>query len=245
MDTLLTTKQVQDLLKVDRITIYRMLQDGRLKGVKIGQQWRFYQGDVERLLGGDGMLYENDSESNFPTHCVQTIQNLFSSVTQISSLVVDSTGEPVTQISEPCSFCKLIQTSESGRAACKSSWKDFAQQSKAKKEQFVCHAGLNYFGSLIIDQNKAQGLFLAGEFYFEETDPVKEKQHYQNLAKEHGLNANALIEAASHIPRLNAEQQSHLMSQPQAAARAVESILTERNTFLNRLQKIASLTQNI
>jgi excisionase family DNA binding protein len=37
----LTTRQVQNILQVDRITIYRMLQDGRLKGVKIGQQWRF------------------------------------------------------------------------------------------------------------------------------------------------------------------------------------------------------------
>ena len=34
MTDLLTTRQVQDILKVDRITIYRMLQDGRLKGVK-------------------------------------------------------------------------------------------------------------------------------------------------------------------------------------------------------------------
>ena len=44
MDVLLTTREVLDMLKVDRITIYRMLQDGRIKGVKIGQQWRFARG---------------------------------------------------------------------------------------------------------------------------------------------------------------------------------------------------------
>ena len=49
MDNLLTTRQVQDRLKVDRITIYRMLQDGRLRGVKIGQQWRFPEKEIERL----------------------------------------------------------------------------------------------------------------------------------------------------------------------------------------------------
>ncbi len=53
MDDLLTTKQVQDILKVDRITVYRMLNDGRLKGVKIGQQWRFPAREVERLLSGE------------------------------------------------------------------------------------------------------------------------------------------------------------------------------------------------
>ncbi len=49
MEDLLTTREVQELLKVDRITIYRMLQDGRLHGMKIGQQWRFPK-RVERLL---------------------------------------------------------------------------------------------------------------------------------------------------------------------------------------------------
>ena len=53
-DTLLTTRQVQELLRVDRITVYRMLNDGRLKGVKIGQQWRFPAREVERLLGQIG-----------------------------------------------------------------------------------------------------------------------------------------------------------------------------------------------
>ena len=51
MAELLTTKQLEDLLKIDRITVYRMLNDGRLKGVKIGNQWRFPQNEIDRLLG--------------------------------------------------------------------------------------------------------------------------------------------------------------------------------------------------
>ena len=38
MPNLLTAKEVQELLSVDRTTIYRMLKDGRLKGVKVGNQ---------------------------------------------------------------------------------------------------------------------------------------------------------------------------------------------------------------
>jgi excisionase family DNA binding protein len=56
MDDLLTTRQVQEILQVDRITIYRMLQDRRLKGVKIGQQWRFARREVERLLNSEVKL---------------------------------------------------------------------------------------------------------------------------------------------------------------------------------------------
>jgi len=38
MSELLTTHQVQDLLKVDRSTIYRMVEAGRLPAVRVGKQ---------------------------------------------------------------------------------------------------------------------------------------------------------------------------------------------------------------
>ncbi|MBK8935555.1 MAG: helix-turn-helix domain-containing protein [Chloroflexi bacterium] len=44
MTELLTTKQVQDRLQVDRTTIYRMLKDGRCKASKLANNgvspWR-------------------------------------------------------------------------------------------------------------------------------------------------------------------------------------------------------------
>jgi excisionase family DNA binding protein len=50
VDDLLTTRQLQDLLRVDRITIYRMLKDGRLRGFKVGGQWRLSRGEIEIWL---------------------------------------------------------------------------------------------------------------------------------------------------------------------------------------------------
>ncbi len=50
VDDLLTTKQLRDLLQVDRITIYRMLYDGRLHGFKVGGQWRFSRQEIEAWL---------------------------------------------------------------------------------------------------------------------------------------------------------------------------------------------------
>jgi len=100
MDDLLTTRQVQDRLKVDRITVYRMLQDGRLKGVKIGQQWRFATREVERLLGGapaEETVGETAAMRAFPTHCVQTIQNLFTLVSAKSVNRSSRRGSPGTE----------------------------------------------------------------------------------------------------------------------------------------------------
>ena len=38
------------LLKTTRATFYRWLRAGKIKGMKVGRQWRFYRKDVERIL---------------------------------------------------------------------------------------------------------------------------------------------------------------------------------------------------
>ena len=38
---MLTAREIQDLFQVDRSTVYRMAEDGRLPAIKIGKQWRF------------------------------------------------------------------------------------------------------------------------------------------------------------------------------------------------------------
>ena len=37
----LTTQDVQQLIRVDKSTIYRMAESGRIPAIKVGRQWRF------------------------------------------------------------------------------------------------------------------------------------------------------------------------------------------------------------
>ena len=247
MDDLLTTRQVLELLKVDRITVYRMLQDGRLNGVKIGQQWRFYQRDVERLLGSAPSPAEpaaSDPRSSFPTHCVQTIQDLYSDVGSVPALVVDPQGEPLTEITRPCSFCQLMLQSDSGRAACQTSWRQSAARASRKSQSFTCHARLEYIGAAIRDpEDNVVGLFISGQFYRQVPDAAEESGRIERLAAEHQLDLPALRHASSEIPVIEASQQEHMHSWPLSAARAIQSILGERTSFMTRLQQIANLSQ--
>jgi excisionase family DNA binding protein len=86
MSELLTVKEVQDLLKINRITIYRMLKDGRLTGVKVGHQWRFSRNEIDSLLSGSSSKQSEAataiSPQVLPIHCVQMIQNVFSEIAQ-------------------------------------------------------------------------------------------------------------------------------------------------------------------
>ncbi|MBE0696187.1 MAG: PocR ligand-binding domain-containing protein, partial [Anaerolineaceae bacterium] len=204
MNDLLTTRQVQDILKVDRITVYRMLQDGRLKGVKIGQQWRFAQKEVERMIGINPLIEESPSispDSTFPSHCVQTIQDLFADVSQISALVVDMQGNPLTQISRPTRFCQMILSSGSETNACRNSWQSFARESasvngSSGRKFFTCQAGLQHIGAPIFDRELQIGLFLAGEFYWQSPDPREETERVRRLASTHNLPQQELQDAA-------------------------------------------------
>jgi excisionase family DNA binding protein len=247
MNDLLTTRQVLNILKVDRITIYRMLQDGRLKGIKVGQQWRFYREEVNRILGIDQPALEpvqpKAQSTNFPTHCVQTIQDLFSDVAQVSSLVIDVNGEPLTEISHPCRYCQIILQSLPGEAACRASWKEFARQSSTGSRYFTCHAGIQYMGAPIVDNEKTIGYFLSGEFYWQAPTANEATERVQRLSAAFSLSNETLSQAASTIPVIENERHTQAEAWPKAAARSVQTILQERIGFIERLQQIANLTK--
>lgn len=245
MGDLYTVKQVQDLLKVDRITVYRMLQDGRLKGVKIGHQWRFNASELDRLLGVERSAENTqpESPSNLPIHCIQTIQDLFSDISQLSSLVVDMDGNPLTNISNPCAFCTKIMSSPSGREACQSSWRDIAAHCQAKIQISTCHAGLNYAAAPIFDQGEQIGAFITGQYNIQAPDRYEESERVKRLASSYRLPAEDLAEEILSVPIIPADKRPLMESWPRMAVHAVHSILEERSGFINRLQKIADLTQ--
>lgn len=49
---LLNARQVQLMLAVDRSTVYRMAQDGRLPALRIGHRWRFPSDRLRDLIEG-------------------------------------------------------------------------------------------------------------------------------------------------------------------------------------------------
>lgn len=254
MKDLLTTRQVQQLLKVDRITIYRMLQDGRLKGIKIGQQWRFPVDEVERLLDPAGSPHDlllKDAEpavsgsadgaaarrTLFPVHCAQIIQDMYAGLGQVSAVTVDGAGQPLTDLSQPCDFCRLVQSTPSGLAACHQSWQAGARQAA---RWFTCHAGLHYQRAAIHENGDPAAFMLSGPVMLE--PPSAEA--LRELARQHSLDEGSLLAAAAQIPLCSEDHRAEMASWPEKYTAAIESILKERAGLVNRLQKIAEISQS-
>jgi len=51
MMTVFTPKEVATILRLERLTIYRMIKDGRIKARKLGKGWRIDKTEIDRLLG--------------------------------------------------------------------------------------------------------------------------------------------------------------------------------------------------
>jgi excisionase family DNA binding protein len=50
---LIDMQEAIKLLKTTRPTFYRWLRAGKVRGMKVGRQWRFYREDIERFLKGE------------------------------------------------------------------------------------------------------------------------------------------------------------------------------------------------
>ena len=52
MDNLLTAKDVAKHLRMHIITVYRLAEQGKIPGVKVGRQWRFHQDVIDEWARG-------------------------------------------------------------------------------------------------------------------------------------------------------------------------------------------------
>lgn len=244
MTDLLTARQVQDILKVDRITIYRMLQDGRLKGIKVGSQWRFPQAEVERLLEGRSPRKNIATESGplFPTHCVQTIQNLMTGISQMCALVIDKDGAPVTEFSAPAGLSRLVMSSHEGLETYRQAWQEFALNAVDTASKFVCPAGLSAAAAPIHEQGMLVGWFLVGQVYLDEAARQAAVDQAVEMAARYDLKTTDVLEAIQAVPIVSAEQWILAVKWADQAAQAIDSILRERSGYKQRLQQIADLT---
>ncbi len=94
MDRLFTVRQLQERLQVDRVTIYRMLQNGRLTGVKVGGQWRFREEDLQQVITSKSMTDQALSawESSLPLPCLHAMGELYREAAELAAVVVDPQG---------------------------------------------------------------------------------------------------------------------------------------------------------
>jgi excisionase family DNA binding protein len=245
MDNLLTAKQVQDLLNVDRTTVYRMLKDGRLVGVKMGKHWRFATREVNDILAGTIRVNEAEvplPENALPLNCMQPVQDVFAEIAEVGAVTTDKNGNALTRISNSCDFCKLIIGSDEGRMACKESWHKLVSQKDAAPEFTTCHAGLQYARACIEVRGELIAILITGQFYIQKPDEREESERLHSLAEKYHIDESLLAQASKQISVLDSRKIPQISGWLERVANTFEQISSERVNLMGRLRQIAEMS---
>ena len=253
MDDLLTTRQLQELLKLDRVTIYRMLASGRLQGFKVGGQWRFSRHEIENWLQvrqvpaaskpAPEAPAPTSSTQALPLSCVRAIQELAAEATDVATVTTDPQGIPLVEVSHSCPFCTLIRSTQEGRRRCSRSW-----LSGGDGQMTTCHAGLLCTSVPIVVDRQQVGLAAACQFQTEASRSAVRPEkgplpHILTLAKDLGLSSGELQSASAHVWILASDQLPRVVALVRRMASTFSEIGQERLGLINRLQVISEMSQ--
>ncbi len=249
MDDLITTKQLQELLKIDRTTIYRMLSDGRLQGIRVGGQWRFPRNVVDECLINHKVLRQviETNESIMPSadvlplSCLEPIQEVFAAAADVGAVTTTLDGKPITPFGNPCSFCNLLFTSPEGRRRCESSWTRLAQSSDGTPQVEQCHAGLSYARGRIQVGDEFVAMIFAGQFVVDES--ARQALQVKELACACNIPEAELQHAADEIRLIHVARADWLLKLLQKVADTFSHIGEQRLDLLQRLRQVAELAQ--
>lgn len=249
METLLTLKQVQEILRVDRTTIHRMLKDGRLNGVKVGGQWRFSKQEIEALTQGATRAEAEEGggwgSEVLPIFCIQRMQDVFAELAGVGAIVTDLNGTPLTRMSNCGTFCALMQASPSGRAACQNSWRELGLAQGGAAQFHACHAGLQYARAVIKVDGHPAATLVSGQFHLESPQEGGFAAKIEHLAEVHQIPLEALRHAADDLPVLSEKYQLQIGTWLDKVAKTFSDVTNERAQLLGRLRQIAEITLDV
>jgi excisionase family DNA binding protein len=150
--TLLTTKQVQEIFRVDRSTIYRMAEDGRLPAVKVGRQWRFPSEHLENLLGkpqGENNATSVGIESAasvtlsavLPGDTAQAVADLAADLFGVMAVVTDMQGQALTTVANPCGYFTAVFHGTYSADRCSVGWRRLGEEIDLEPRFVPSHLG--------------------------------------------------------------------------------------------------------
>jgi excisionase family DNA binding protein len=171
--SLLTTKQVQELFRVDRSTIYRMAEDGRLPAVKVGRQWRFPADRVESLLGqpeesaepvadsigGNGSV---SLDTVLPPDTAQAVADLAADLFGVMAVVTDMSGRALTTVSNPCGYFTSVFNAVYTPDRCSEGWRRLGEEIDLEPRFLPSHLGFLCARSFIRIGPNLAGMVIVG-----------------------------------------------------------------------------------
>jgi excisionase family DNA binding protein len=255
MSEMLTAKEMQDRLQVDRSTIYRMAEAGRLPAIKVGKQWRFPADKVDTWFEKQMSMNQpsqimpasidlNGRVENLsdilPVECVQLIQDTFAELLGVMLVVTDIDGKPITEISNPCNLFSVVSQVPDALEKCIHSWSSLATTIDLEPKFSESHLGLLCSRAMVRVGTELQGMVVAGCVAPENWPPDNEE--VDQIALDMGVDQSLISPHLDNVFKLSPDQRVQVLKQLQRIANIVAHIVEERRSLVSRLEAISNLT---
>ncbi len=256
MTSFLTTRQLQEILQVDRTTIYRMADSGRIPGMKVGNQWRFPRTQIEIWLKAQnpagtvemtGIAQAQATNGTakatladvLPADCVQLIQDTFADTLGVMILVTDLDGNPITEPSNPCGLFTAMETSAHAHKRCLQLWADLARVPSLQPTFTRSHLGLMCARGLIRVGLELKGMLVVGGIAPADWPPSEAE--LQRIAQDLDIDPDLIRHQLAEVFVVEPDEQKRILGTVQRIADIMAHIASERNALFAQLHSMASL----
>lgn len=256
----LTTRQLQEILHVDRTTIYRMADDGRVPAVKVGNQWRFPQRAIEHWLktqsdasvaadaavtasgaGVAGATATQRIDKLLPAECVLKIQDAFADLLGVTLVLTNLDGEALLPYSNLKGLLRLAVQSADGRQLCEEDWAALAASPSVMPDLVPGRLGLLHTRGLVRVGSEIKAMVVAAGIAPETWPP--DECEIARLAEMLDVGEVVLRRTLDGVHECDAAGRKNLLVHVQRVADIIAHIINERNLLFTRLQHIADLSQ--
>lgn len=159
---LLTAQQVQAMFGVDRSTVYRMAEDGRLPALKIGRQWRFRPEDIEGVLEINPSKARSSEAPLVLPAAAAAVVEVAAELLGVMMVAADMQGNPITDVANPSPWFVARADDPASIADCVAEWKVLAAEPDFEPRFLTGQLGFQCARAYIRSGTSLVGMVLVG-----------------------------------------------------------------------------------
>ena len=265
---LLTTREVEQLIQLNRVTIYRLIREENFPAVKLGGQWRFPRQQVEAWLEAHGIESKQPAASSPTETSKQTttaaditattgtsdLKQLFNTIeaialldafsrsTNLSISVVDVNGQMLVEC-PTCRhpFCQYVHNA--GQHVCLAAYRDVTQQCEEDSgtPMLRCASGLKYLQAPVTLQNEVVAHVLMGPIVTEDDQDSDILPALDAFARATGADRAVLLQHYRTVQQFSTEQIHILVNLLSEVMSTMLRVIGSRWRAVERLNEIAQL----